>query len=494
MDIPRGQEPPCEGCAKGKMHSRSFPENSACATHPFQQIHSDLKEFAVQSYHKYKYYISFLDDNSSHSWISRLKKKSDSKAASKQFIAMVKTQYNATIGEWMTDNGGEYIDKDYVKLLKDEGIKIQQSIPSQPQMNGRAEHFNHTIDKKAESMHRQACLPDSWWEFSILHVNYLYNCTPVRHLDWQTLKGYLDEFKPDLSHLRILGCGAYVFIHKDLRANKLSPKLELMTFLGYRDGHESNMMFMHAPNNVIFTAAMALFDERLFPKCAKHKVPPVTQIQEPEEPEISIETESVPDEDAPFTPPHNPIIPQGDEERSHDDAEPQRPPQSPPQQPRHAPGGAECGNEPPRCSEQERKGTRKDGNIYPPGTSTDTDRHQRLPDANSATSIPNSGQSSNTVEGDPAHAKSAMEGGALWEYLLSKAISHHDELPDLMNVRDWTTKDIGKLSAEDQWAWRKAQFEELEALKKSNVYELADLPPGHKAIKNRWVFDLKSDG
>jgi len=63
-----------------------------------------------------------------------------------------------------------------------------------------------------------------------------------------------------------------------------------------------------------------------------------------------------------------------------------------------------------------------------------------------------------------------------------------------MNVRDWTTKDISKLKAEDQQAWRKAQFEELEALKKCNVYKLADLPPGQKAIKNRWVFDLKSDG
>jgi len=109
-------------------------------------------------------------------------------------------------------------------------------------------------------------------------------------------------------------------------------------------------------------------------------------------------------------------------------------------------------------------------------------------------SIPNSRQSSNTVEGDPGHAKSAMEGGALWEYLLSKAISHHDELPDPMNVQDWMTKDISKLSAEDQWAWHKAQFEELEALKKCNVYKLADLPPGRKAIKNRWVFNLKSDG
>ena len=118
-----------------------------------------------------------------------------------------------------------------------------------------------------------------------------------------------------------------------------------------------------------------------------------------------------------------------------------------------------------------------------------------MPDANSATSVPNLGQSSNTVDSDPGlNAKSATEGGALWEYLLSKAIPHHDELPDPMNVCEWTHKDIGKLSAEDQRAWRKAQFEELEALKKRNVYELADLPPGRKAIKNCWVFDLKSDG
>ena len=79
----------------------------------------------------------------------------------------------------------------------------------------------------------------------------------------------------------------------------------------------------------------------------------------------------------------------------------------------------------------------------------------------------------------------------MWEYLLSKALPHHNELPDLMNVQDWTTKDISKPSAEDQWEWCKAQFEELEALKKHNVYKL---PPGHKAIKNHWVFDLKSDG
>jgi len=63
-----------------------------------------------------------------------------------------------------------------------------------------------------------------------------------------------------------------------------------------------------------------------------------------------------------------------------------------------------------------------------------------------------------------------------------------------MYVQDWTTKDIGRLPADEQQAWRQAQFKELEALKKWNVYEFANLPPGRKAIKNRWVFNIKSDG
>ena len=207
-----------------------------------------------------------------------------------------------------------------------------------------------------------------------------------------------------------------------------------MTFLGFRDDRESNLMFMRPPNNVIFTAATALFDERLYLRCAKKsRVPPVTQIQEPEEPEIIIDTESVPDDDsgAPFVPPHD-YIPPRDDESSHDDDEPPSPPKSLPPQPHDAPGGGPSGKGPQRCSERDRKGTRKEGNIYPPGTSTDTNRHKRLW-RYSATSIPNSGQSSNTVQGDPGHAKLATEEGALWKYLLSKVIPN-DELPDPMNV------------------------------------------------------------
>jgi len=54
-------------------------------------------------------------------------------------------------------------------------------------------------------------------------------------------------------------------------------------------------------------------------------------------------------------------------------------------------------------------------------------------------------------------------------------------------------KDIARLPSQLREQWKKACQEELEALRKCKVFELADLPPGHKAIKNCWVFMTKSD-
>jgi len=148
------------------------------------------------------------------------------------------------------------------------------------QMNGRAERFNRTINNKSEAMRLQACLPPSYWEFSVNHAVYLYNRTPVRRTHWETPIELTSKETPDLSKLKVFGCGAYVFIHKDQRKNKLSPKSELMIFLGYRFGHEANMIFMHAPNNVLFYGATALFDETMFPKCHTKKVPSVTKLRD----------------------------------------------------------------------------------------------------------------------------------------------------------------------------------------------------------------------
>ena len=63
-----------------------------------------------------------------------------------------------------------------------------------------------------------------------------------------------------------MGCGAYVFIPEEVQANKLAPRAELMTFLGYTSGTKG-FCFMQSPNNLIFQATTALFDEHMFSHC-----------------------------------------------------------------------------------------------------------------------------------------------------------------------------------------------------------------------------------
>ena len=62
----------------------------------------------MESYHRHKYFISFVDDYSGFSWITLLRQKLSAINALKDFLAMVLNQYGRTIKEWMLDAGGEY--------------------------------------------------------------------------------------------------------------------------------------------------------------------------------------------------------------------------------------------------------------------------------------------------------------------------------------------------------------------------------------------------
>ena len=98
-------------------------------------------------------------------------------------------------------------------------------------------------------------LPPIWWNSLLMRRSL------PRHL--------LHGSQPDIAHLHIFGCTAYVHLPEDVQANKMAPKSELMVYIGVAPGNESNFLFMRSPNNVLFTSAHALFDEACFPCCAK---------------------------------------------------------------------------------------------------------------------------------------------------------------------------------------------------------------------------------
>ena len=215
------------------MHLNAFPDSQSHATSPFSLVHSDLKELPVLSYHRYKFFITFLDNFISYCWISLLWKKSDVSDAIDSFLSLVKNQYQSTVEEFMTDASSEYKSLELRDKLRKQGITIRTSIPHMHQQNGHAEHLNRTLIEKEQALHFTACLPWNWWEFCVEYMVHVYNQTPMHRHNWQTLFEVLKRDKPNVSHLRVMGCGAYIFILEEVCVNKLTPRAKLMTFLAY---------------------------------------------------------------------------------------------------------------------------------------------------------------------------------------------------------------------------------------------------------------------
>ena len=80
----------------------------------------------------------------------------------------------------------------------------------------------------------------------------------------------IHKFQPDLSDLRVFGCGAYVHLPEAKRKNKLQPCAELMLYLGKPPG-QKGYLFM-CQNGSLFMGTTTIFDESRFPRCDQKKI------------------------------------------------------------------------------------------------------------------------------------------------------------------------------------------------------------------------------
>ena len=121
---------------------------------PLELIHTDIagpfQPVAIEG--RGKYNLVIVDDYNKKSWCIPLKKKSDTAAAMKEWIAVRENELEKKVKTMRSDNGGEYIDAAFEKWLKEHGI-LHQTIPARsPQSNGVSERMNRTIQDRARSM------------------------------------------------------------------------------------------------------------------------------------------------------------------------------------------------------------------------------------------------------------------------------------------------------------------------------------------------------
>jgi len=89
----------------------------------------------------------------------------------------------------------------------------------------------------------------------------------------------------------------------------------------------------------------------------------------------------------------------------------------------------------------------------------------------------------------------AKHGGVRYlNTLLAAAVPPGSEIPDTCNIHEWSFKDIMCMPSVQQKDWIDVCHQELNSLQEHRVYDLVNPPQGQRVIKNRWVFDQKTNG
>jgi hypothetical protein len=125
----------CAGCVIDKHHRYSFDKCASWYTlGPLQLVHSDLcGPLSSPSFSGCKYFLTFIDGFSRHTWVYFLKLKSKVFDKFLAYKALVEMQSRHQIQRLRTDNGGEYVNNNFTSYCSTQGIQMQHTVPYTPQ-------------------------------------------------------------------------------------------------------------------------------------------------------------------------------------------------------------------------------------------------------------------------------------------------------------------------------------------------------------------------
>ena len=174
-------------------------------------------------------------------------------------MAHVELETGSCVKILRSDGGGEYIGDALTEYLKGKGIRQELTTPDTPQHNGVAERMNCTLLDKVRAMLLDADLPESYWYDALTYDTHLHNVSPTHALEDMTPEEAWSGNKPDVSHLCVFGCKAFVHV-PDNQRNKLRAKSLHCTFLGQAENRKAYRL-MHQATKRFLESHDVIFDE-----------------------------------------------------------------------------------------------------------------------------------------------------------------------------------------------------------------------------------------
>lgn len=254
----------CEVCAKCKIHVQPFKSSSNREENILGLVHSDIcGPMSTESLGGAKYFVTFIDDYSRYTEAIMLRNRSDVLQAFKDYKRRVENQTGQRIKKLRTDNGREYLSKDFNNFLKEEGIQRQLSVEYTPQQNGVAERANRTLVEMARCMMLQANLPDSLWAEAVNTAAYLRNRSATKCLNGITPIEAWSQQKPYVGYFRTIGSKT-IALNKGQKGRKFQPKGDEYVLVGYSDESKAYRLWKPGTKTVIKARDVKFF-ERIEP-------------------------------------------------------------------------------------------------------------------------------------------------------------------------------------------------------------------------------------
>ncbi|RDX64412.1 hypothetical protein CR513_57038, partial [Mucuna pruriens] len=211
----------CDVCQFSKQHrALIFPSNNK-SLEPFNLIHSDVWEPTSNSISRVKWFVSFIGDCTRVTWILLMKHKYEVCQIFVDFFRLIKNQFDKSIKRLWSNNGTEFVNHEFSKFLKDNGVIHELTCVNTLQQNGVAERKNRYLLEVGRALLFKIFVPNVYWGEAVLTATYLINKLPTRVLNGISPIKHMISFFPSsllmLSLLKVMSLGFKCYHLSSLR-------------------------------------------------------------------------------------------------------------------------------------------------------------------------------------------------------------------------------------------------------------------------------------
>ena len=173
----------CSTCVEGKAKKLSFQHQEKRTTDVGELICSDIcGPITPVTENGERYMQVILDDFSNFVVVRILCNKSEAGQNLITYVRHLEKQLGKPVKRIRTDCGGEFKSKELTNFATKNGIKMEYTIPYNPQMNGKTERMNGTLLDMIRTKLLESKIPKNLWSEAARASAYELNRRPTTSL------------------------------------------------------------------------------------------------------------------------------------------------------------------------------------------------------------------------------------------------------------------------------------------------------------------------